>query len=804
MAFRIDSPYSLEPTENERLLRLRRFELTMLEEAVSGEDGCGHALLCGPARSGRTSTLREAGRRAAANLSRLVVDLRLIDDDLTTNGLQRAMLTAIAEAIAGQSAPTPDWYRAWCDRVLLRDRSPTSVRDSLISGLAFATDPAAVIDPALFERDLRELVRLARERGHTAIVVCIDNADGLLEDVPLTERMVDSFDAAGGLSLLMSCRPSGRQHLLEAVSPCLRRLLMIPVLPLAMPDDVRVCLTAPLDSAEVERLMPDKREHAAALQRDIANFTQGNAFEIALVAQQMWWACRTGEQDVYKLTPRVLERTLDDLAFYTGIDESVEAGAAAARELPPEQLRGALELVSMERLIPRQIAISRAIEAAAPDSLEKLCSCDLATAERRVLEELQALADAGVVVLEEDGSFTVVGGRITALTLQHEARSHAGVDAPEVAFGVPIAARAGAPLARELARRARGQLSGTALRADFPLLTQIGTARGARMRAALSAQKVESLDVELLALDEAGVDEIATQLADSSHPRIALVNLTLRIDGDELDWVELWDLPVDVEQYHILQALSDELDGWQPLIQAAGIAWRGSIVAVFEGPQARRALISLVPAAGHAGVLRLFERWTRTNDREVLDRAVALAEEAAGALRDHGAPRWERGWDVSSMLSVVGFLNSLYEDRRDVARAALEEACERGPGDRWVTFWNLANLAARDGDLKLARQRFERLRPRLEEWNNVAHVAMFVPQRPAAASLVVLTGENALPLLEMQLAVLDFLDPNVLTDESIERAVAACAESADESAQLVAEWVAPALDVLRRTPDASD
>ncbi len=123
-----DNPYSLAPVENPRLLRTRRAEIRLALDTVAPTDGSsGHALVCGPRRTGRTSTLKEVSRRAQSERGCLVVNLRLFEEDLTTTGLMRTFLSAAIEQLAALHDTEPDWYWTWCNRVLLRDQSPMGI-----------------------------------------------------------------------------------------------------------------------------------------------------------------------------------------------------------------------------------------------------------------------------------------------------------------------------------------------------------------------------------------------------------------------------------------------------------------------------------------------------------------------------------------------------------------------------------------------------------------------------------------------------------------------------------------------------
>lgn len=202
-----DNPYSLLPAEDPRLLRTRRGQIRLALDSVAPLAGGGsNALVCGPPRSGRTSLLAEVARRASEERDSLVVTIRLFEEDLTHSGLLRTVLGAMIEQLASLYDTEPDWYRAWCNRVLLRDTSPMSINDVFISALAFAAEPLATVDPAVLDRDLRTLARFARDAGRHRVLIVIDDADALLEDSLLVERLLASLVPVAGFALLMGAR----------------------------------------------------------------------------------------------------------------------------------------------------------------------------------------------------------------------------------------------------------------------------------------------------------------------------------------------------------------------------------------------------------------------------------------------------------------------------------------------------------------------------------------------------------------------------------------------------------------------
>ena len=525
------NPYSLTPTDAPRLLRNRRREIGSLVNRVAPlEGGAGHALIVGEARTGRTSTLLEVARRVEADRNALGVHLQLLDDDLTSSGLPRALLGAAIERLASEADPPPDWYLAWCDRVHLRDQSAASVRDLFVSSLSLAADGSAIPGPAVLQRDLRTLSRLAAERGYGRIVVYADDAGALLEDVSLIERLVADLDAAGSWALILATDVTGIGHLVEAVSPCLRRFRAIPLQPFWSPEQIRRCLTAPLDPDADSGLMP--RDDMSLL-LDILRLTTGNPFEIALVARNLWMACALGEQEHYELTPRVLRRVVSELSFYTGVDEDLLDGVRAVRNLAPEEIAPALDLIALSRLTTRQIAIARALGLPnGEDAIScRILECDLDEEAARVVEDVEELERKGVVSLTDEGRFAVQGSRTAAMVLKYEARSLLGPGGAERAFDIPFLPCVGMPLAADCAKRVREKLLNPHRLGWTGSYAPTTSAAGARLRAALNAQPFVGLDLEVQPFDQDASTRMTEFFLGSADRSLALVDLALAADG---------------------------------------------------------------------------------------------------------------------------------------------------------------------------------------------------------------------------------------------------------------------------------
>lgn len=784
------NPYRLEPVDNPRLLRTRRAEISRVVETVAPESGPGgHALVIGGERTGRTSLLQEVGRRASADRNALVVTLRLLDHDLTTSGVQRALLNATVEALVDGEDRLPEWYLAWCDRVHLRDRSTTGIRDLLMSSLVFAADAVAIVDRAVLERDLRTLFRLATENGKSRILVCIDDADELLEDHALIETMLDAVARGGDWSFALTTTTAGCSHLVEAVSPCLRRFVLLWLAPFWTPDKIRTCLTAPLDADDVKRLMP-KRPMPLII--DVLRLTGGNPFEIALVAKHLWVACRVGEQECYELTPRVLERALSELALCTGAEREFVDGARAMQDLEPSQIGPALDLIALAELTTREIAIARMLGVPNTDNniSDRLLTASVDEEEARVVEELLELERRGVVTLDDDGGFTVAGGQPAVVALKYQAQSLLGPEKVDKPFGIPFLPCVGGPLAAEYARRAVNGLPGARRLASTVAFGGAAGSISARLRAALDARPFAGLDMDAMPVDEAGHDRMVEVVRDPSSASVVVVDFTLVAGERVLDWVEIWDVPIDADLYTINQSLSDALEGWQELTAAAGASWRGSHAVMFRAADAARALIQLCPSVSDAAVFAAWGAWRDTDRPAAPDTVLALVETTVGALRAHRVPDWERGWELSMSLSRLGFILSFYDDRLEEAREVLEQAKDPGPADGWVTDWNLSNIAARLGNYAEALSKLDEIAEGVRQ-ATFAHLAMFVPGREAIASVITLDAASAAAVYVLQRGLIAYLAQEIKLAE-LQATIELCAGSGPVGAE-VAAWALSSL-----------
>jgi hypothetical protein len=259
---------------------------------------------------------------------------------------------------------------------------------------------------------------------------------------------------------------------------------------------------------------------------------------------------------------------------------------------------------------------------------------------------------------------------------------------------------------------------------------------------------------------------------------------------EHLEYMELWELPPGVDQEALGQAWSTVIEEWQPVLAAADLNWGGSEFAVLRGERARRALIVLQPHAATSAVLVLFGRWHEDRDERDLVRAQQIADEAVATMHETGLSDVELGGELSGMLSRVGFLKSFDNALLDDARTALEDALRTGDGDEWVTHWNLANVAARQGDADSASAHLDDAAEGMADFSGKAFVLFYVPGRSAADCLVSVTDAGTEPLLDLQRAVIA-ATPDGSSD--LGAIVERCRTASDPGVAQAADWVAASL-----------
>jgi hypothetical protein len=786
-----DSPYPLGTlVRDPRLLQNRNAEIAQALDALAPLEGDRqHAVVIGEPHSGRSSVLAEVSRRAEGERNRLVVALTK-PEGLPPDrpAFIRHLLIAIVEAIAAATDSEAPWYAAWRQRVYLRDTGPVAHQDLLSAALFLAGDPCCEIDRAVLERDLVALAGVAREGGFDGIVITIDDASPLTEDIGLVEALVDSFDLIGNYVLLIAGLPSTATHFTQAASPCLQRFRPVWLIPFFGPRRIVSALRAPLVGADNELLRAEDADHL----RDITQLTAGNPYELMVVAHHLWMSCKLGEQDHFVLTPRVLDRIIPHISMLTANGDALRDGAEAIDLLPEERIGEAVELASLSRLSVREIAVTRLLGAEKPGARpEKPIEVAEVDAEAdRVRSALEDLEGAGVVQLHTDGQrFNVVGGRAASVLLKYKARARIGAAAVGRPFDLGFLWSVGRELAREAALRWLEEIDGGNSLGFHVTNAPGGIGRHSprpAIRALAGGTGVERLieaDLDFAPWNGDAYDRIAKSLT-RDEPTIALVCTSVMYGGDQLEYLEAWELPEEVGQSELDQALSLTTETWVPLVESAELIWSGSEGVALRGQAAREALIALFHFGATSAVHELFGEWLEGGASDLLFRARRVADESVSTLRMTGQSDLELGGELGGMLSRLGFLQSFEDDLLDQAQASLEEALRLGPGDGWVTRWNLANVLARQDEPEPALAQLDLLAQELDHESDVGYVFFFLPGRATIDSFVKVSKEGIRPLLELQRSVINGNKDAALTD-----AIEECVSSGDEAVAGAAGWV---------------
>lgn len=259
---------------------------------------------------------------------------------------------------------------------------------------------------------------------------------------------------------------------------------------------------------------------------------------------------------------------------------------------------------------------------------------------------------------------------------------------------------------------------------------------------------------------------------------------------EELEYTELWELPATVTQEEFAQAWSAVIEEWEPVVAAADLNWNGSEFAVLHGERARQVLVVLQRFAATSAVHKLFDAWYESRDASLLTRAQQIADEAAATMRSTALSEAELGGELSGMLSRAGFLKSLDDQLLPEARTALEDALRTGDADSWVTKWNLANVAARQGDHESALALLRDIDEAVEGWSGHAFILFFARDRGAADSLLRVTDVGVGPLLELQRAI---IAAGAGMDADLLEPLESCRISDDAAARAAAAWLDEAL-----------
>jgi hypothetical protein len=156
----------------------------------------------------------------------------------------------------------------------------------------------------------------------------------------------------------------------------------------------------------------------------------------------------------------------------------------------------------------------------------------------------------------------------------------------------------------------------------------------------------------------------------------------------------------------------------------------------------------------------------------------------------------ELGGELSALLSRAGFLKSFDDSLLAEARTALEDAMRTGTADSWVTNWNLANVAARQGDHSTAIALLDGVADDVGTWRGKAFILFFVPGRPPERSLLQVGDAGILAVVSLQRAI---VEAKAGATKAVAEALAECEQSNDEAAQSAASWVTEAMSATHGT-----
>jgi hypothetical protein len=561
--------------------------------------------------------------------------------------------------------------------------------------------------------------------------------------------------------------------------------------PFRGPHHIYVALSAPLTDPATNWLRPDD----ADLVRDVLQLTGGNPSEVMLVGHHLWLTCQRGEQDGYRLTPRVLDRVIPHLALLASGGDALLTGAHAIDSLPDDHVRQAVELVALSRLTVRQIAIARILKIHSDRDRRldwAILTANIGEEAERVLGQLEELEEAGVIQLHDDRErFNVVGGRAAAVLLKYKARARIGADISSLPFGRHFAGVVGIPLARDATLGTLESLDGSDSLGCSAILSLDGAGRLSPRPAVRNLsdsggiERLVHAELDLTPWSQQCYARIA-ELLTEDEPAVALVYTAVTDGREQLEYVELWEVPAGLAQEDLGLAWSAVIEEWQPVLAAADLGWAGSEFAVLRGERARQALIVLQQHAATSAVHLLFGRWYKDRDPGDLARARQIADEAIATMRETGLSERELGGELSGMLSRAGFLKSFDDALLDEARTALEDALRTGETDDWVTKWNLGNVAARQWDAERAMLQLDKVAEAITDWRGNAFVLFFVPGRAAADCLLNVTDVGVAALVALERGVMATMHED---SGDLGAIVERCRTSGDPAAAQAADWV---------------
>lgn len=275
-------------------------------------------------------------------------------------------------------------------------------------------------------------------------------------------------------------------------------------------------LSAPLTGAAENWVRADD----LTFLRDVLRLTGGNPYELMLVAHHLWLTCQRGEQEHYSLTPRVLDRVIPHLALLASGGDALLDGAQAIDRLPEAHVRHAVELAALSRLSTREIAITRALNAAGRDTARvdrSILTADLDREIANVVAELEELEAEGIVQLHEDEAhFHVVGGPAAAVLLKYKARARLGADASNNPFELGFLPTVGPALIRDATKAILDSVAGTTSLGFSVLLSKEG-AGGLSPRPAIrnlslagGFERLVQAEVDLIPWDDKVFERIAS------------------------------------------------------------------------------------------------------------------------------------------------------------------------------------------------------------------------------------------------------------------------------------------------------
>jgi hypothetical protein len=276
-------------------------------------------------------------------------------------------------------------------------------------------------------------------------------------------------------------------------------------------------------------------------------------------------------------------------------------------------------------------------------------------------------------------------------------------------------------------------------------------------------------------------------LVGEDDTRLALICTSLSYGRGQLEYMELWEVPADLDEQDLSRALSDVSEMWQPLVKAAELTWGGIESAVVEGGAARKAICALDLFAAPRATLRLFDAWDGSEEDTALERAKRATSESIDVMKTSGKSDLELGGELSASLSRLGFLQSLDDDSLGDAQLSLEEAKRIGSADRWVTDWNLANVSARQGDDQAALRFLDKAEEAYVEPLATVSILLHLPGRPAKKSIAVIGAKGMPALFKLQRALIS------AEDGRRQEAIEACRDSEDPAALAATAWVEQAL-----------